>query len=404
MARSLIHSRKVLCFLLLLCSIVWAQEETASAETNASSTSDDSSGAKKREPVDDGFDVSNENWGTYYDPQNIFCGKFDCYKILGFDYESFGKKHPDKKVITKRYRALSREWHPDKSKHKDAKNKFVKISRAYEVLTSEKQRKEYDYLRYNQEAYFQKYGTSVLWSYAPKTDLWGVVFLLFLVGNIFSWFSQKHRWNMVAERLTKAATEDWNPSQGGTPESKQLREQAVQVLAADTEEQMNGEAADSAAADLKKQKGSKKVSARDKKRLEQEALVPIIKALVDDMHDFGGGFHQPTWRDLLIVSLAKLPFKLANGLAWNSMYFLRRLQKKELNEDEREVLTQRAVGHISWETSSDEEKEAMIKRELWVMANLADWGEEQEVKKLTSAEQKMYLKMKKKEKKEKKVE
>jgi hypothetical protein len=209
---------------------------------------------------------------------------------------------------------------------------------------------------------------------------------------------------MVAERLTKAATEDWNPSQGGTPESKQLREQAVQVLAADTEEQMNGEAADSAAADLKKQKGSKKVSARDKKRLEQEALVPIIKALVDDMHDFGGGFHQPTWRDLLIVSLAKLPFKLANGLAWNSMYFLRRLQKKELNEDEREVLTQRAVGHISWETSSDEEKEAMIKRELWVMANLADWGEEQEVKKLTSAEQKMYLKMKKKEKKEKKVE
>jgi hypothetical protein len=86
------------------------------------------------------------------------------------------------------------------------------------------------------------------------------------------------------------------------------------------------------------------------------------------------------------------------------MYFLRRLQKKELNEDEREVLTQRAVGHISWETSSDEEKEAMIKRELWVMANLADWGEEQEVKKLTSAEQKMYLKMKKKEKKEKKVE
>jgi DnaJ family protein C protein 25 len=398
MARSLISSRKVLCLLLLLCSVtVWAQEETASAETNASATSDDSE-PKKKAPVDDGFDVSNENWGTYYDPQNIFCGKFDCYKILGFDFESFGKKHPDTKVITKRYRALSREWHPDKSKHKDAKNRFVKISRAYEVLTSEKQRKEYDFLRYNQEAYFNKYGTSVLWSYAPKSDLWGVVILLFVIANIFSWFSQKHRWSMVAERLAKAAMEDWNPSQGGTPESKQLREQAVQVLAAETEEETNGEAADS---ETKKQKGGKKVSAREKKRLEQEALVPIIKALVDDMHDFGGGFHQPSWRDLLVVTLAKLPFKLALGLAWNTKYFLRRLQKKELNEDEREVLTQRAVGHISWETASDEEKEAMMKRELWVMANLADWGEEQEVKKLTSAEQKMYFKMKKKDSKKK---
>jgi DnaJ family protein C protein 25 len=400
MVHSLISSRKVLCFLLLLCSVtVWAQKETASAETNASSTTDEAE-PKKKEPVDDGFDVANENWGTYYDPQNIFCGKFDCYKILGFDFESFGKKHPDKKVITKRYRSLSREWHPDKSKHKDAKNKFVKISRAYEVLTSEKERKEYDSLRYNQEAYFKKYGSSVLWSYAPKSDLWGVVFLLFVIGNVFSWFSQKHRWSMVAERLTKAATEDWNPSQGGTPESKQLREQAMQVLAAETEEQSNGDATDTAA-DLKKQKGGKKVAAKEKKRVEQEALVPIIKALVDDMHDFGGGFHQPTWRDLLIVTLAKLPFKLALGLAWNGKYFLNRLQKKELNEDEKEVLTQRAVGHISWETASDEEKEDMVKRELWVMANLADWGEEQEIKKLSSAEQKMYFKMKKKDSKKK---
>jgi DnaJ family protein C protein 25 len=72
------------------------------------------------------FDAKDHtDWGSYYDPQNVFCGKFDCYKILGFDYESFGSNRPDTKVITKRYRNLSREWHPDKSKHKDAKNRFV---------------------------------------------------------------------------------------------------------------------------------------------------------------------------------------------------------------------------------------------------------------------------------------
>jgi len=65
------------------------------------------------------------DWGTYYDPQKEFCGDKDCYKILGFDYEMFGKSPPDKKEITKRYRALSRAWHPDKSKKKGAKERFV---------------------------------------------------------------------------------------------------------------------------------------------------------------------------------------------------------------------------------------------------------------------------------------
>ena len=67
---------------------------------------------KAKEP--DAFNVQDHtDWGTYHDTQNIFCGKFDCYRILGFDYEEFGKDIPDTKVITKRYRSLSREWHPD---------------------------------------------------------------------------------------------------------------------------------------------------------------------------------------------------------------------------------------------------------------------------------------------------
>jgi hypothetical protein len=74
----------------------------------------------------DSFNVKEHlDWGSYYDPKNIFCGRYDCYRILGFDYESFGAQKPDTKLITKRYRALSREWHPDKSKHKNAEERFV---------------------------------------------------------------------------------------------------------------------------------------------------------------------------------------------------------------------------------------------------------------------------------------
>ena len=109
--------RLALC-LLVVCSVGSTEpsdEETKPAEQ-----------VQKPEP-EDKFDAEGHtDWGSYYDPQNIFCGKYDCYKILGFDYGEWATdRRPTTKQITKRYRALSRAWHPDKSKHKDAKERFV---------------------------------------------------------------------------------------------------------------------------------------------------------------------------------------------------------------------------------------------------------------------------------------
>jgi DnaJ family protein C protein 25 len=316
----------VLCALMLALSaemtVCAAEEEEALTPPKESAT--DAAKPAKTDKTDE-FDASSEDWGSYYDPQAIFCGKFDCYKILGFDYESYRSAKPDKKVITQRYRKLSREWHPDKSKHKNAKDRFVHIARAYEVLTDKEQREEYDFLRYNQEAYFRKYGTSVLWSYAPKTDATFVIFLLFIVGNIISWYMQKHRWQMVADRLIKSAVEDWSPSQGGSAESKKLREEAMAVIA-EKEQEANGDVAavtESLASPTKTgKKASKgkqkkeKVSSKDKKEQEVEVLLPIITDLVNQMEDFGGGFHQPTYRDLLVVGFALLPYNLTVGTFW----------------------------------------------------------------------------------------
>lgn len=392
-------------------------EEASAAGTSAADVADGGAGdqaqatqeeepkkKKEKESVkeDDDFDVTNEDWGSYYDPQNVFCGKYDCYKILGFDYESFGKVKPSKKEITQRYRKLSKEWHPDKSKHRHAKARFVKIARAYETLTSKELRAEYDYMRYDQDAYFDKYGANVLWSYAPKTDTALVLLLLFVVGNIFSWYSQKHRWSLVADRLIKAAVEDWSPRDGGTPESKQLREDALAALMEKeeaTENNENGAATSStpSKASGKKKSGKKdKLPAKERKRQEQEALQPIVTELVNAMDDFGGGFHKPTYKDLLIVTLVKLPYKIATGLAWQTKYLARRLQKKELSDEEREVLTQRAVGPVTWSASSDEDRVDMVKRELWIKDNFLEWQEEQEIKTLSAAEQKQYYKLKKK--------
>ena len=127
-------------FLLLVCllgtAFVVADETDASPPLKEEETKDSASDGNPKvesraarplakEVPQDTFDVkSHFDWGTYYDPKNVFCGKFDCYGILGFDYENFDREKPTQKQITKRYRALSRHWHPDKSKHPEAKERF----------------------------------------------------------------------------------------------------------------------------------------------------------------------------------------------------------------------------------------------------------------------------------------
>lgn len=211
-------------------------------------------------------------------------------------------------------------------------------------------------MRYNQEAYFQKYGSDVMFKYAPKTDTVFVIVLLLAIVNWFSWAAQKQKWQQVANRLIQASIEDWSPSQGGTPESKSLREQALEILKVKQQDQeKNGTSAPSNNKSKKTSGSSAKLSAKEKKAKEQEQLKPIITDLVNEMHDFGAGFHKPTWKDLFIVKMSYWPYYIASGATWQAQYYLRRWQGMELNEEERRVLTERAVGPVVWELTSRKE-------------------------------------------------
>ena len=66
----------------------------------------------------------------------------DFYKILGVS------KTASADEIKKKYRALARELHPDKTKG-DAKleEKFKAVSEAYDILSDAKKRAEYDEAR-----------------------------------------------------------------------------------------------------------------------------------------------------------------------------------------------------------------------------------------------------------------
>ncbi|KAI8148276.1 hypothetical protein BJV82DRAFT_591484 [Fennellomyces sp. T-0311] len=64
--------------------------------------------------------------------------KRDPYDVLGVS------KTASQGEIKKAYYALAKKYHPDTNKEKDAREKFVQIQEAYEILSDEQKRKQYD--------------------------------------------------------------------------------------------------------------------------------------------------------------------------------------------------------------------------------------------------------------------
>jgi DnaJ family protein C protein 25 len=385
----------------------------ASAESGSSSSSSESAEAaagseevpKKEEPLSPKVKQSNassssssssDDWGSFYDPNNIFCGKYDCYKILGFDYETWGSAPPTLKEITKSYRGLSRQWHPDKNKAKGAREKFVAIAKAYEILTNSDKRKEFDYYRDRPDEYFQKYGSSVLWTYAPKSDATIISIVLFILANVFTYYAQRNKYDKVANHLIRAAVEDWSAREGGSTESIEIREKALAILAEKREKENEAAAQSNGESPKKKEKGPR-LTAKEKREREQDELRPICASLVNEIDDFGAGFRKPTYKDLLVIKMVKWPYYVGSATLWWSKYAMRRMRKLELNDEEREVLTKNAVGNVAWEASPDEERATMITLELWVSDNLVEWREEQDMKRegLSANKRKQIKKMRK---------
>jgi len=75
----------------------------------------------------------------------------DYYKILEVS------ENADILKIKKQYRKLAMKYHPDKNAGDErAAKKFREITEAYEVLSNEEKRKEYDYKRENENNHTKK--------------------------------------------------------------------------------------------------------------------------------------------------------------------------------------------------------------------------------------------------------
>ncbi|XP_043531693.1 dnaJ homolog subfamily C member 16 isoform X1 [Chiloscyllium plagiosum] len=64
--------------------------------------------------------------------------EFDPYRSLGVSQTATQAE------IKKAYKQLAREWHPDKNKDPKAEEQFIQISKAYEILSNEEKRSNFD--------------------------------------------------------------------------------------------------------------------------------------------------------------------------------------------------------------------------------------------------------------------
>src|SRR3989338_3680939 len=71
-----------------------------------------------------------------------FADDEDYYEVLGFTGEN--RDDTSDSEIKKSFRTLSKKYHPDLDSSEGAREKFQKISRAYDVLSDRKKRKIYD--------------------------------------------------------------------------------------------------------------------------------------------------------------------------------------------------------------------------------------------------------------------
>lgn len=156
-----------------------------------------------------------------HDPWKKFCGATLCYDVLEVSEDA------NEDAIKKSYRKLAREWHPDKNPEKGAREKFLKIAKAYEVLSTEGERKKYDHLMSHPEEYVKLYGEYYFKIVAPPSDVTFVVLFLLVVMSAIHYMALLQKKDEYNAKLIKLCVENKGPTSGGTVETEAVNQSAL---------------------------------------------------------------------------------------------------------------------------------------------------------------------------------
>jgi len=282
-----------------------------------------------------------------FDPFFVFCGKRDCYDVLGVQRtDNIG-------TISKAYRTLSRTVHPDKvhpDKRVNVTEEFRLIAKAYEVLKGNESRPNFDFYLDHPRQYFKATGKHA-WKALPKVHpiLVALFALLFLsaVGHMLQ--TSRHR--RAASVLQEQIKAGLSLSKGGTKLALDLHTKAVQQY--ENFCKINGF----------KTAGNPFASPAAKEKMQADPNFDLVCGLVmQDIKDWGD-YAEPAPKDILIVkALTVWPFAFVTLC---QTFYRRYLSGQPLSAEDQEDMARSSVGAGVWGDLTAAERKAAIEQKVW---------------------------------------
>lgn len=264
---------------------------------------------------------------------DLYCGELNCYAVLGLEQDATASQ------IKKSYYKFSLKLHPDKTKNlepaarKEANEKFLQISNAYEVLS--KTREEYDDALAHPEKMFRNRFRYYKYRTQYHSDTRVVLGGLLLFATACHYLNWQYRHSTIKRQL--------------------MRDPKVQ-----------------------KRMAERKAELKAKGRGGQEVTL-------DELNIKVGGWQgrPPQWDDILLIKMFFWPLYFYQLAYWTIKWHIDySIQKKDYNAYDRDYLTYIVArklygGHMTysfWEDQmQSEQKEDLTSKELWIEKNLKEF-------------------------------
>lgn len=295
--------------------------------------------------------------------EGLYCGRENCYDILEVNRES------TKSEITKAYRKLAKKWHPDMhkaDKKEEASAMFLKIANAYEILTEDDSRTDYDYMLDHPDEFYYNYYRYYKTRTAPKVDVRIVIAVAISVISVVQYYGAWNNYQTAINYLCKEAkyrlsATERAKQQGLLPVSKR-----------------------------------KDDGRRSKKEIKDEEEA-IIKKIIEENMDIRGGYRKPTVKDVLWIQLVLLPYNLVMYINWWIQWTWRFTIRREEYDVEAKLYIIRKYLKLSssqFEAIDDHEKQNYLHEQLWIHERFLAWKakkeEEQKIELAQSGQYKIY--------------